>query len=108
MIIIPTSGQLQIPGTFQSYARIILTLAPNAAVTRNFTAAGEPERITPDAGVLIWRYAEAGVTRYGQPIPITMAEQFIFTDYPQLEIDQLLAVLRFGVSGSISIRRKAI
>jgi hypothetical protein len=108
MIIIPTSGQLQIPGSFQSYARISLTLAPNAAVTRNLTDPGEPERITPDAGVIIWRYTESGVQRYGQPLPITMTEQFIFTDYPQLAIDQLLVVLRFGVTGPISIRRKSI
>jgi len=108
MIIIPTSGQLQIPGSLQSYARIILTLSANAAVTRNFTAQGEPEWITPDAGVIFWKYIESGVSRYGQPLPITMTEQFIFTDYPQLEIEQLLVVLRFGVSGSISIRRKAI
>jgi uncharacterized protein (DUF433 family) len=41
-------------------------------------------------------------------LSVTMTEQFIFTDYPQLEIDQLLVVLRFGVTGSISIRRKSI
>lgn len=108
MIIVPTSGQLQVPGSLQSYARIILTLAPNASVTRNFTEPGEPDWLTPNAGVIMWRYVESGVARYGQPLPITMAEQFIFTDYPQLEIDQLLAVLKFGVTASISIRRKAI
>lgn len=108
MLIIPTTGQLQVPGSFQSYARVILSLAPNAAVTRNLTMVGEPERITPDAGFMVWRYVESGVRRYGQPLPVTMVEQFIFTDYPQLEIDQLLVVLRFGVTGSISIRRKAI
>lgn len=108
MIIIPTSGQLQVPGSLQSYARIILTLAPNAAVTRSLTVPGEPEWITPDAGFIAWRYSEAGVQRYGQPLKINLTEQFIFTDYPQLEIDQLLVVLRFGVTGSISIRRKSI
>lgn len=108
MIIIPTSGQLQVPGSLQSYARVLLTLAPNASVTRNFTEPGEPEWLTPDAGVIFWRYSESGVKRYGAPLKITMTEQFIFTDIPQLEIDQLMVVLRFGVSGSISIRRKAI
>lgn len=108
MIVVPTSGQLQIPGSFQSYARVIVTLAGNAAVTRNLTVLGEPERLTPDAGYLAWRYTESGVQRYGQPLPITIAEQFIFTDYPQLEIDQLMVVLRFGVTASVSIRRKAI
>lgn len=108
MIVVPTSGQLQVPGEFQSYARVFLTIDANATVTRNFTADGEPEMITPDAGYIAWRYDESGVRRYGQRLPIQFAEQFIFTDYPQLAIDQLLVVLRFGVAASVSIRRKAI
>ena len=105
MELTPTTDQLQVPGSFQSYAQIFLTLAPNAAVTRNFTAQGEPEWLTPDAGIVIWRYKIGELSRYGQPIPITMQRQFIFTDYPQLEIDKLVVVLRFGVSGIIAIRR---
>ena len=108
MIVVPTSGQLQVPGQLQSYARILLTIGANATVTRNFTDVGEPEMITPDAGYIAWRYDESGVRRYGQRLPIQFTEQFIFTDYPQLEIDQLLVVLRFGVTASVSIRRRAI
>ena len=108
MIIVPTSGQLQVPGVNQSYARIFLTIGANATVSRNATSPGEPEMITPDAGYIAWRYNESGVARYGGKLPIQFTEQFIFTDYPQFEIDQLLVVLRFGVTGSISIRRKSL
>lgn len=108
MIIVPTSGQLQVPGSLQSFARVKLTIGANTTVTRNFTAAGEPEMLTPDAGYVAWKYLFQGVRRYGQRLPIHFEEQYIFTDIPNLEIEHLLVVLRFDLTASISIRRTAV
>jgi len=105
MIVVPTSGQLQVPGSRQSFARIILTVADNAAVTETFTSAGEPPGYFPDAGYIAWRYVFQGARRYGRRLPIQFKEQFIPTDIAEMEIDQLLVVLKSGVTASVSIRR---
>lgn len=105
MIIVPSSGQLQIPGAFQSFARVLLDPSSLGFVQTESTGQGGPARIVPDAGYLTWLYNFQGVNRYGARLPIELDAQYIPTDIPGLEIVHLLAVLRLGVTASISIRR---
>lgn len=104
-LVVPTSGQLQVPGSKQSFARVLLDKSSLGFVTRNFTATGEPDSITPSAGYIAWKYSFQGASRYGMRMPIQFVEQFIPTDIPGLQIEALLVVLRSGVSASVSIRR---
>lgn len=105
MIITPTSGQLQIPGSFQSFARVLVDKNSLNFVTQTATVPGGPIRIEPDAGYLAWKYVFQGVRRYGKLLPITLSEMYIPTDIAGLEIVELMAVLRLGVTASVSIRR---
>lgn len=108
MIIIPTSGSLQVPGSLQSFARVFISRDSLGFVNTSATSDNDIVRINPDAGYLVWEYEFQGVQRWGSPLPIAFNEQFIFTDIPHLEITRLMAVLRLGVQASISIRRTSI
>lgn len=107
-VVIPTSGQLQVPNSLQSFARIIVTPQANSSVTTIFTADGEPEAGIPDFGFIAWRYVFQGVNRYGRRVPVGLRQQFLMSDQPQLEFDRLLVVPRPGVDMNVSLRRTQI
>lgn len=107
-IVVPSSGQLQIPGSFQSVSRIIISVGVQTEITEQLTAPGEPPVAVPDYGFIAWRYDAAGVQRYGQPVTVRLKESLIMSDQPQLPFDQLLVVPRFGVSMNVSLRRISI
>ena len=104
-IITPSSGQLQVPGSFRSYARIIVSSSSLQFVGQEFTVDGGPIAILPDAGFISWKYINQGVSRWGAKLPIELSQQFIQTDIENMEIESLLVVLRRGVTASVSIRR---
>lgn len=106
--IVPTAGQLQVPGSQQSYARIACQVSANARVTELFTATGSPSAWLPDLGFICWRYVSGGVQRYGRRVPIELTAQILVSDQPQFEFDTLLVVPRPGVTITASLRRVAI
>ena len=104
-IVTPTSGQLQIPGAFQSVARIICSVSGATNITVSFTEENEPQSAFPYFGWIAWRYDSGGVQRYGHPQAIELQQMLIVSDQPQLEFDQLLVVPRLGVNINASLRR---
>lgn len=107
-VVVPTDGQLQIPGSFQSYARIICSVAEPTDVTEVLTDVGEPIQAIPEFGWIAWRYTSGGVRRYGNIVPVRLSEQLLASDQPQFEFDQLLVIPRLGVTMNVSLRRVAI
>lgn len=106
-VIIPTSGQLQVPGSQQSYARVLIQTDSLSFVGQRLTFPGGPIEVLPEAGHIRWLYLHQGVQRYGKALPIEITQQFIPTDIKDLEIVSLLVVLALGVTASVSIRRFA-
>ena len=93
------------PGSQQSYVRIVCSLETSTEVTEVLTNAGEPQLGVPNYGFIAWRYATGGVRRYGSPVTIRLAEQILASDQPQFEFDRLLIVPRRGVIINASLRR---
>ena len=107
-IVVPTSGQLQIPGAFQSYARVIVSVTGRSSVSEVFAGDGNPSLGVPDFGLVAWRYDHQGVQRYGKPVLIRFTECLLVSDQPQFESDRVLVVPRPGVDLNVSLRRIAI
>lgn len=105
MIVVPTSGQLQVPGAWRSYARVIASVTQPTEVTEVFTGDDTPDLGIPDFGFIAWRYVHQGVRRYGQPVLIRLKEHLLLSDQANFEFDQVMVVPRRGVNLNVSLRR---